>query len=305
MYVGLFIVSLGVLLKVLDWFIDFVEQIGLLLGVLFFIIGVIIVVFGIFLLELAIFIVFVLSGELEIVIGNVVGFNIINIVLVLGLVVLVVDKIELEYNIWYVDMFFFWGFVFLLWFVFRDLYFLFFEGILFIMGIVVFLAYSFKSEQEFEEIECFIVIWKIYIMFIVGGVFVYFGVDYIILAICKLFIFVGIDLEIIVLFVVALGIFLLEVIVSFNVVCWGKVFIVVGNVLGFNIFNMYIVMGIFFFFGKLVIFININELFLFFMVAMMILFGIMFNNKKIICWEGVLFLMFYVFFFGQFIEFVI
>ncbi|MCI4650408.1 MAG: sodium:calcium antiporter, partial [Phaeodactylibacter sp.] len=46
MYAGLFIVSLGVLLKASDWFIDSAEQIGLSLGVSPFIIGVTIVAFG-------------------------------------------------------------------------------------------------------------------------------------------------------------------------------------------------------------------------------------------------------------------
>jgi len=101
---------------------------------------------------------------------------------------------------------------------------------------------------------------------------------------------------------VALGTSLPEVIVSLNAARRGKASIAVGNVLGSNIFNTYIVMGISSFFGKLVIPTNINELFLPLMVAMTILFGIMSNNKKITRWEGVLLLMFYAFFFGQLIE---
>jgi cation:H+ antiporter len=101
---------------------------------------------------------------------------------------------------------------------------------------------------------------------------------------------------------VALGTSLPEVIVSLNAARRGKASIAVGNVLGSNIFNTYIVMGVSSFFGKLVIPTNINELFLPLMVAMTILFGIMSNNKKITRWEGVLLLMFYAFFFGQLIE---
>lgn len=302
MYAGLFIVSLGVLLKASDWFIDSAEQIGLSLGVSPFIIGVTIVAFGTSLPELATSIASVLSGESEIVTGNVVGSNITNIALVLGLAALVVDKIELEYNIWHVDMPFLWGSAFLLWFVLRDLHFSLFEAILFIIGIVVFLAYSFKSEQEPEEIERPTVNWKTYTMLAIGGAFVYLGADYTILAIRKLSTFAGIDPEIIALSAVALGTSLPEVIVSLNAARRGKASIAVGNVLGSNIFNTYIVMGVSSFFGKLVIPTNINELFLPLMVAMTILFGIMSNNKKITRWEGVLLLMFYAFFFGQLIE---
>lgn len=302
MYAGLFIVSLGVLLKASDWFIDSAEQIGLSLGVSPFIIGVTIVAFGTSLPELATSIASVLSGESEIVTGNVVGSNITNIALVLGLAALVVDKIELEYNIWHVDMPFLWGSAFLLWFVLRDLHFSLFEGILFIMGIVIFLAYSFKSEQESEEIERPTVNWKTYTMLIIGGAFVYLGADYTILAIRKLSTFAGIDPEIIALSAVALGTSLPEVIVSLNAARRGKASIAVGNVLGSNIFNTYVVMSVSSFFGKLVIPANINDLFLPLMVAMTVLFGIMANNKKITRWEGVLLLMFYAFFFGQLIE---
>lgn len=303
MYTGLFIVSLGVLLKASDWFIDSAEQIGLSLGVSPFIIGVTIVAFGTSLPELATSIASVLSGESEIVTGNVVGSNITNIALVLGLAALVVDKIELEYNIWHVDMPFLWGSAFLLWFVLRDLHFSLFEGLLFILGIVIFLAYSFKSEDgEKEKIDRPSVNWKTYALLVAGGAFVYLGADYTILAIRKLSTFAGIDPEIIALSAVALGTSLPEVIVSLNAARRGKASIAVGNVLGSNIFNTYIVMGISSFFGELVIPTNINDLFLPLMVAMTILFGIMANNKKITRWEGVLLLMFYAFFFGQLIE---
>lgn len=55
----IFIVSLFVLIKVFDFFIDVVEKIGIFLGIFFFLVGVIIVLIGIFLLELVLFIIVV------------------------------------------------------------------------------------------------------------------------------------------------------------------------------------------------------------------------------------------------------
>ncbi|HKK80524.1 MAG TPA: hypothetical protein VJ933_12890, partial [Phaeodactylibacter sp.] len=150
LYLGLFVLSLAVLLKASDWFIDSAERIGLSLGISPFIIGVTIVAFGTSLPELATSIASVFSGESEIVIGNVVGSNITNIALVLGLAAVVVKKIELEYNIWHIDMPYLWGSAFLLWLALRDLHFSLFEGILFTLGIIIFLAYSFQSQQEEE-----------------------------------------------------------------------------------------------------------------------------------------------------------
>ncbi len=297
LYTGLFILSLTVLLKASDWFIDAAEQIGLSLGVSPFIIGVTIVAFGTSLPELATSIASVIGGESEIVVGNVVGSNITNIALVLGLAALVVNRIEMEYNIWHVDMPFLWGSAFLLWFTLRDFHFSFFEGLLFLVGIVVFLAYSFKGEDAEEALDRPTINWKVYAMLLLGGVLVYLGADYTIFAIRQLSAMAGINPEIIALSAVALGTSLPEVIVSLNAARRGKASIAVGNVLGSNIFNTYIVMSIPSFFGELTIPANINDVYLPLMIAMTVLFGIMSNNKKITRWEGVVLLMFYAFFF--------
>ena len=95
-YIGIFIASLATLLKASDWFVDSAEAIGLSMGISPFIIGVTIVAFGTSLPELATSIASVFAGESEIVIGNVVGSNITNIALVLGLTAVVVKKIEIE-----------------------------------------------------------------------------------------------------------------------------------------------------------------------------------------------------------------
>lgn len=296
-------VSLAVLLKASDWFIDSAERVGLSLGISPFIIGVTIVAFGTSLPELATSIASVFSGESEIVIGNVVGSNITNIALVLGLAAVVVKKIELEYNIWHIDMPYLWGSAFLLWLALRDLHFSLFEGILFTLGIVIFLAYSFQSQQEEEKLESMVKPgWKTYALLLLGGGLVYLGADYTIFAIKKLSAIAGINPEIIALSAVALGTSLPEVIVSLNAAQRGKASIAVGNVLGSNIFNTYIVMGIPSFFGPLKVPPNINDLFLPLMLAMTILFGIMSNNRKITRWEGAVLLMFYAFFCASLIE---
>lgn len=303
LYLGLFVVSLAVLLKASDWFIDSAERIGLSLGISPFIIGVTIVAFGTSLPELATSIASVFSGESEIVIGNVVGSNITNIALVLGLAALVVNKIELEYNIWHIDMPYLWGSAFLLWLALRDLHFSLFEGILFTLGIVIFLAYSFRNQEGEEKVKSMVKPgWKTYALLLLGGGLVYLGADYTIFSIKKLSAIAGINPEIIALSAVALGTSLPEVIVSLNAAQRGKASIAVGNVLGSNIFNTYIVMGIPSFFGPLKVPANINDLFLPLMVAMTILFGIMSNNRTITRWEGAVLLMFYAFFCVSLIE---
>jgi len=301
LFLGLFVVSLTVLLKASDWFVDSAEEIGLSLGISPFIIGVTIVAFGTSLPELAASVAAVLAGESELVISNVVGSNITNIALVLGLVAVIVKQIELEYNIWHIDMPYLWGSAFLLWFALNDGSFSFFEAILFLIGIIIFLAYSFKgdsdgSEQQEEREKASA---KAYILLVIGGILVWLSAEYTITAIKKLSEIAGISSTVIGLSAMALGTSLPEVIVSLNAARKGKTSIAVGNVLGSNIFNTYIVMAVPSFFGPLIIPATVNDYFLPMMIAMTILFGIMANNKKITRWEGLVLLMFYALFMVQ------
>ncbi len=302
LYTGLFVVSLVVLLKASDWFVDAAEAIGLSLGISPFIIGVTIVAFGTSLPELATSVAAVLSGDSEIVVGNVVGSNITNIALVLGLVAVYGKRIELEYNIWHIDMPYLWGSAFLLWFVLQDFHLSLFEALLFLVGIVIFLGYSFKGDDIANKIEKQATTWRSYAKLLVGGAFVWLSADYTIMAISQLSKLAGINPEIIALSAVAFGTSLPEVIVSLNAARKGKTAMAVGNVLGSNIFNTYIVMSIPSFFGSLTIPANIMDYFLPLMIVLTVLFGIMSNNKKITRWEGMLLLMFYVLYFGEIIR---
>ena len=294
----IFVVSLTVLLKAADWFIDSAERIGLSLGISPFIIGVTIVAFGTSLPELATAVVSVLENESAIVAGTVIGSNVTNIALVLGLTTVIVGSIDLEYNIWHIDMPYLWGSAFMMWFIFQDYRVDLFECIICLIGIAVFLAYSIQSTPKNNNVRPS-VSWKQYVMLVVGGVLVAVGSEYVIHSIVELSAIAGIDSELISLSAVALGTSLPEVIVSLNAARRGKASIAVGNVLGSNVFNTYVVIGIPALIGDLEIPPTINEFFLPLMLVMTILFGVISNNKKITRWEGALLLMFYLVFLSK------
>ncbi len=296
LYLGLFVISLAVLLKAADWFIDSAEEIGLSLGISPFIIGVTIIAFGTSLPELATSVASVFAGTSEIVIGNVVGSNITNIALVLGLTVVVVREIKLHDQIWHVDMPFLLSSSFLLWFVVRDGNVSIFEAIIFLGALVLFLVYSLKSDDGEEDLYRTKVSWKSYVWLIVGGTLVWLGADYTIFAITKLSVLMGVSSEVIALSFVALGTSLPEVIVSLGAARKGKTSIAVGNVLGSNIFNTFAVMGIPAFLGKLTIPQNILDFSLPLMIVMTILFAVMTISRRITRWEGIILLIFYVFY---------
>jgi len=293
---GIFVVSLAALLKGSDWFIDSAENVGLSLGISPFIIGLTIVAFGTSLPELATSISSVIQGESSIVVGNVVGSNITNIALVLGLVALSIRQINLEYNIWHIDMPYLWGSAFLLWFTLRDGSFSIGEAMLFVVALAIFLMYSFNNGRDEDDEERQKIAAKTYALMILGGVMVWLGADFTIKAISKLSLMAGISPETIALTVVAFGTSLPEIIVSIGAAKKGKTSIAVGNVLGSNIFNTYCVMSLSRFFGDLIIPEGVLSFGLPMMLAMTILFGIVSNNKKITMWEGLMLILFYVFY---------
>lgn len=297
--IAIFIGALVVLLKASDWFVESAERIGLSWGVSPFIIGVTIVAFGTSLPELATSIAAVLEGQSEIVIGNVVGSNITNIALVLGLTAIVVRNIELEYNIWHIDIPYLWGSAALLYFAVSDGFFSLFEALLFLVGIAIFLAYSFKGDDDTPDRVRTAWSWKDYLLLLVGGVLVWLSAAWVISSISKISVIAGIPPKIIALSAIALGTSLPEVVVSLAAARRGKSAIAVGNVLGSNIFNTYVVMAIPSFFGSLVIPPDILDFYLPLMIVMTILFGVMSNNRKITRWEGSLLLLFYAYFFGN------
>ena len=293
---GIFVVSLAALLKGSDWFIDSAEEIGLSFGISPFIIGLTIVAFGTSLPELATSISSVIQGQSTIVIGNVVGSNITNIALVLGLVAISIKQINLEYNIWHIDMPYLWGSAFLLYFTLQDQVFSIPEACLFLAALAIFLMYSFNNERDEENDEKEKVGAKTYGLLIIGGAMVALGADFTIKAISNLSLQAGISPETIALTVVAFGTSLPEIIVSIGAAKKGKTSIAVGNVLGSNIFNTYCVMAFSRFFGDLMIPDDILTFSLPMMIVMTLLFGIVSNNKKITKWEGMMLIMFYVFY---------
>jgi len=290
--------SLAGLLFCSDKFIASAEKIGLALGISPFIIGVTIVAFGTSLPELAASIASVYSGTSEIVVGNVVGSNITNILLVLGLTTIVGKRIVLDFDIWDVDMPLLIGSAFLMFFTLSDGHLSFIESLLYIAALIGFLINSVTGDQN-ENLTRHDVKAKDMLLLILGGIGVFIFAKYTIMGIEETSKLAGISPEIISLTFVALGTSLPEVVVSISAARRGKHAIAVGNVLGSNIFNSYAVMAIPSFLGELFIPQNVISFSLPFMVGVTILFGVMTMSKRIGLWEGVLLIIFYCYFLAE------
>jgi len=217
----IFIVSLAVLLLGSDWLIESAEKIGLSFGISPFIIGVTIVAFGTSLPELATSMASVFSGSSEVVVGNVIGSNIANLLLVLGLTAIVGKGIKLDFNIMDVDVPLLLISAVFFYFAVADLHFSLIESIIFLAALFFFLYSTVAGNKDTDQ-ERPTVAPKSYLLLVLGGVMVYFGATYTIYALEQIASDLGVSPSIIALTVVAVGTSLPEVIVSMAAAKKGK-----------------------------------------------------------------------------------
>ena len=292
----IFVVSLVVLLKGYDWFVEAAEVFGLAFGINSFIVGVTIVAIGTSLPELTSSIAAVYSNDSQIVIGNVVGSNITNILLVLGVVALLGNVVPLEYDIMDVDMPLLVASSLFLYFALEDLKFSTFEAILFLVALIGFILHSVKS-NKFEEVgERPVATYKTYLLFAAGGMLVFWGSKYVVLGLQGMSVNLGIGSGVLAFTLLALGTSLPEVVVSITAARKGKAGMAVGNVLGSNLFNTYAVMGIPALISDLEIPASALQFAVPFMIAVTLLFALITFSSRINRYEGLILILFYIFF---------
>ena len=285
-----------------DWFIDSAETIGVHFNLPGFIIGVVIIGFGTSLPELASSIVAVLQGRSEIVISNAVGSNITNIFLVLGVSALFAKSYAIEHDIFLADIPFLTGSAILLSLMTYDRVFTIPEALICLFTLGVYLHRSMTSgaiaeqlEEEEDKGKLGILPWVILLLCPVG---ITLGADITVRSVVKISQILRIGTDIIAVTAVALGTSLPEVMVSIQAARKGKGEMAVGNVIGSNIFNTFAVMGISALFGPL----KITEAYplkvlpMFLGATVMAIFILL--DKKVHRFEGVLLLLFYLYFLG-------
>ncbi len=311
-WIVVFIISLAVLIKASDYFTEASEKLGIHFGIPAFIVGVTIVAFGTSLPELVSSIIAVFAGSSEIVAGNVVGSNIANILLVLALAAILGKKFTINHNIEHVDLPLLTASALLLLLMCLDKEFSFGEGIIMLAGIIVYIAYAVThSKQEKKEQKTKEKAHKkeklpasVWIILIASAVFVFIGAKFTIDSVIKISDILNIGKDIIAVIAVALGTSLPELIVTISAARKGNAEMAVGNVLGSNIFNSFVVMGIpalispFILNSPLIISEGILALGLPVMVSATFLYVFVTRDKIITQWEGYMMLLIYAFFVG-------
>lgn len=242
----LLVVGFVMLIKGADWFVDGAAGIAARFGIPQLVIGLTIVAMGTSAPEAAVSITAALSGNAGITIGNVIGSNILNILIILGLTAVIttvaVQKSTVKWEMPFMHIIT----VVLVALGMTGGKIVFWEGIILWALFLVYLGYLFrmaKNGNADEEIEEILPLWKQLLMLAVGVVCIVYGSDLTVDNATIIAEALGMDDRLIGLTIVALGTSLPEMVTSVTAARKGKADIAIGNIVGSNVFNILFVVG--------------------------------------------------------------
>lgn len=245
----LLVVGFLLLMKGADWFVEGASKIADKLGIPQLVIGLTIVAMGTSLPEAAVSITSALKGSAEITIGNVVGSNIMNVLVILGLTAVIcvipVQKSTVKYEIPFTIL----VTVVLAALGLSDNTVGRVDGVILWILMIVYLLYLLRMAkngqplEEVPEVDKKDRVWKMLLMVVVGGAMIVFGSDVTVNAATELAVMFGMSERFIGLTIVAFGTSLPELVTSVTAALKGKTDIAVGNIVGSNIFNILFVVG--------------------------------------------------------------
>ncbi len=248
MDIFIFIISMGALIYGADFIIQQSEKIALHYNISHFVIGATLIALGTSLPEMAVSMSASIKGSGDIAVANVIGSTIFNISLVLGAVFLVAKKISPDRDLFAKDS---------AWSLFPILVFILMaidgklniiDGILFILlmgAYLIFLIGSNQVEEIDEELAKEKFAWpKTLTLLIIGFIFVVAGADFAIDSAGNIARSFGISEWVIGLFLVAFGTSLPELTISIKSAINNNADLAIGNIIGSNVANFTMVLGI-------------------------------------------------------------
>lgn len=240
-------VGFTLLIKGADLFVDGASGIAARLGIPQLVIGLTIVAMGTSAPEAAVSISAALKGNAEITIGNIVGSNILNILIILGITSVIISVKVAASTIKYELPFMIAITAVLLLFGYTGGNITFSEGILLWVLFILYLTYLFvmakRNKDETDDKQEEKPLWKLIIFILLGLFMIVFGSDISVDGASAIAKAVGISERFIGLTIVALGTSLPELVTSVAAARKGKADIAIGNIVGSNIFNILFVVG--------------------------------------------------------------
>lgn len=243
----LLILGFVMLVKGSDWFVEGAAGIADKFGIPQLVIGLTIVAMGTSAPEAAVSITAATKGNAGITIGNVLGSNIMNILVILGVTSVITAIAVAESTVRYEIPYMLFITVLLVVFGYTGENITFIEGVFLWIAFIVYLAYLLimakKNREESEEDEKKKPIWFLITLSIVGVILVVKGSDVAVDAATKIAKAAGLSERFIGLTIVALGTSLPELFTSASAAIKGKADIAIGNIVGSNVFNILFVTG--------------------------------------------------------------
>ncbi|MDE6626763.1 MAG: calcium/sodium antiporter [Lachnospiraceae bacterium] len=246
-YLAILVIGFVMLVKGADWFVDGAASLAARFGIPQLVIGLTIVAMGTSLPEAAVSITGAINGNAEISVGNVLGSNILNILIILGLTAVItpvkIQRSTLRYEIPF--MLVITGAFLVMGMTGENVVRV--EGVVLWLFFIVYLVYLFYLSKQSEEAEgetkAAMQIWKCILFVIVGGVLIVLGSRLAVNGASGIARFFGVSERFIGLTIVALGTSLPELVTSVTAARKGNADIAIGNIVGSNIFNILFVSG--------------------------------------------------------------
>ena len=302
MIVNVFLLVLGfvMLIKGADWFVDGAKGIAKRLKIPEIVIGLTIVAMGTSLPEASVSISSALKNSADLAVGNVLGSNILNILIILGITSMICP-LAVKKNTCLIEMPFLVLMTVLLFVLGLDGKLNLIDGIIFLVFFGIYLLYLLKSaknnEEDTEEVQDKPV-WKLLFALVVGMVIVIVGSNITVSAASDIAKALGVSERMIGLTVVALGTSLPELVTCIVAAKKKSADLAIGNIVGSNIFNILFILGL----TSVIIDVPYQVLFLkdslfAILSSVMLLLGSLICKKKITRFMGFLFLVTYAIYF--------
>lgn len=300
----LLIIGFIVLIKGADIFVDGASSVALNFKLSKMLIGLTIVAFGTSAPEFAVSVKSIISNNSDMVLGNVIGSNILNILLIIGICSLI-KPIKVKSNTVRKELPIVMLFSTLLFFLIKDDLFVSNvnmvsrnDGFVILLFFAIFIYYLIsimrnKNDEDGESAKYGI--GKSILFTLLGIVCIIMGSNVVVDSASNIATMMGISQKMIALTVVAFGTSLPELVTSIVSTRKGEQEILVGNIVGSNIFNIGIVLGlpVAMFGGIPAIGFNIVDL-ITMIVAAVLLFAFAYKDHKVGRYEGIFMLIVFV-----------
>ncbi len=245
-----FVVGLAAIIKGADWLTDGASAIARRYGIPSIVIGLTIVAFGTSAPELVVSVVSAVEGKTEMAVGNVVGSNIFNTLAIMGITALIYPVACSKNNIRYDVPLCLLASIALMALaldgdiVSRG------DGITLLCFFLIFMFYTFaiakqpngtaEGEQETKAVP----LWRSIVLFLVGLACLILGGEWFVDGASGFALMMGVSQSVVALTIVAAGTSFPELVTSIVAARKGDTDMAMGNVVGSNIFNIFMVLGV-------------------------------------------------------------